>query len=114
MAAAPAVAERDALVAAAARLRAEVQRRIVGQGRLLHDALMALMAGGRALLVGVLGLAKTLMVRSLAEAVHLEFRRVQCTPDLVPSDSTATVILEEESATGARSSRFVRGPVFAN
>ena len=90
---------RDALVAAAARLRAEVQRRIVGQERVLDEILMSLIAGGHALLVGVPGLAKTLMVRSLAEAVHLEFRRIQFTPDLVPSDITGTEILEEDSAT---------------
>ena len=81
---------------------------------MLDEILMALIAGGHALLVGVPGLAKTLMVRSLAEAVHLEFRRIQFTPDLVPSDITGTEILEEDSATGARSFRFVRGPIFAN
>ncbi|HEX4681948.1 MAG TPA: MoxR family ATPase [Gemmatimonadaceae bacterium] len=114
MSAAPAVAQRDALVAAAGRLRAEVQRRIVGQEQVLDEILMALIAGGHALLVGVPGLAKTLMVRSLAEAIQLEFRRIQFTPDLVPSDITGTEILEEDSATGARTFRFVRGPVFAN
>jgi len=114
MSAAPAVQQRDALVAAAAHLRAQVQRRIVGQSQVLDEILMALIGGGHALLVGVPGLAKTLMVRSLAEAVHLEFRRIQFTPDLVPSDITGTEILEEDSATGARSFRFVRGPIFAN
>ena len=105
---------RDTLVSAAARLRAEVQRRIVGQERVLDEILMALIAGGHALLVGVPGLAKTLMVRSVAEAVHLGFHRIQFTPDLVPSDITGTEILEEDSATGTRTFRFVRGPVFAN
>src|SRR6478672_6211721 len=105
---------RDALIGAAARLRAEVQRRIVGQERVLDEILMSLIAGGHALLVGVPGLAKTLMVRSLADAVHLDFRRIQFTPDLVPSDITGTDILEEDSATGARSFRYVRGPIFAN
>ena len=75
---------------------------------------MSLIAGGHALLVGVPGLAKTLMVRSLAEAVHLDFRRIQFTPDLVPSDITGTEILEEDSVTGARNFRFVRGPIFSN
>src|SRR5690349_21775928 len=89
MTAAP-TAHREELVAAAARLRAEVQRRIVGQEQVLDEILMALIAGGHALLVGVPGLAKTLMVRSLAEAVHLDFRRIQFTPDLVPSDITGT------------------------
>src|SRR5881394_4492014 len=113
MAASPAI-DRDTLVGAAARLRTETQRRIVGQEHVLEEILMALIAGGHALLVGVPGLAKTLMVRSLAEAVHLEFRRIQFTPDLVPSDITGTEILEEDSASGARSFRFVRGPIFAN
>src|SRR6476619_7021110 len=111
---APPALDRDALVAAASRLRREVQRRIVGQERVLDEILMALIAGGHALLVGVPGLAKTLMVRSVAEAVHLDFRRIQFTPDLVPSDITGTDILEEDSATGARSFRYVRGPIFAN
>jgi len=111
---APPAHDRDALLDAATRLRAEVQRRIVGQERVLDEILMSLIAGGHALLVGVPGLAKTLMVRSLAEAVHLDFRRIQFTPDLVPSDITGTDLLEEDSATGARSFRFVRGPIFAN
>jgi len=108
------VADRDALVSAAARLRAEVQRRIIGQENVLDEILMSLIARGHALLVGVPGLAKTLMVRSLAEAVRLEFHRIQFTPDLVPSDITGTEILEEDAATGTRSFRFVRGPIFAN
>lgn len=75
---------------------------------------MALLAGGHALLVGVPGLAKTLMIRSVSEAMDLDFRRIQFTPDLVPSDITGTEIMEEDSATGARSFRFVKGPIFAN
>jgi MoxR-like ATPase len=116
MSAAPAaaVSQRESLLASASRLRSEVQRRIVGQEQVLDEILMSLIAGGHALLVGVPGLAKTLMVRSLSEAVHLEFRRIQFTPDLVPSDITGTEILEEDSATGGRSFRFVRGPIFAN
>jgi MoxR-like ATPase len=111
--AAPPAQDRDALLAAASRLRSEVQRRIVGQEQVLDEILMSLIAGGHALLVGVPGLAKTLMVRSLAEAVHLDFHRIQFTPDLVPSDITGTEILEEDSS-GGRSFRFVRGPIFAN
>src|SRR5512146_3153516 len=105
---------RDALLAAAARLRREVAKRIVGQERVVEEGLMAMLAGGHALLVGVPGLAKTLMIRSIAEAMRLEFRRIQFTPDLVPSDITGTDILEEDTATGARRFRFVQGPVFAN
>jgi MoxR-like ATPase len=110
----PAVAERERLLAAAARLRSEVARRIVGQERVVDEILMAIVAGGHALLVGVPGLAKTLLIRSVAEALRLDFRRIQFTPDLVPSDITGTEILEEDHATGARSFRFVRGPIFAN
>ena len=106
--------DRDALVASAVRLRAEVGKRIVGQRNALDEILIAMLAGGHALLVGVPGLAKTLMIRSVAEAFHLDFRRIQFTPDLVPSDITGTEILDEDSATGTRSFRFVRGPVFAN
>ena len=111
---APPAQDRDTLLAAAGRLRDEVHRNIVGQEHVLDEIVMSLIAGGHALLVGVPGLAKTLMVRSLAEAVHLDFRRIQFTPDLVPSDITGTDILEEDSKTGARSFRYVRGPIFAN
>jgi MoxR-like ATPase len=101
------------LVASVGRLRAEVGKRIVGQDAVLDEMLMALIAGGHALLVGVPGLAKTLMIKSLADAMRLDFRRIQFTPDLVPSDITGTEILEE-GPNGSRAFRFVRGPVFAN
>jgi MoxR-like ATPase len=91
-----------------------VGKRIVGQEAVLDEILMALVAGGHALLVGVPGLAKTLMIRSVAEAMALDFRRIQFTPDLVPSDITGTELLEEDTQTGHRAFRFVRGPVFAN
>ncbi len=96
------------------RLRREIARRIVGQDDVIDEVLMALLAGGHALLVGVPGLAKTLLVRSVAEAMRLEFHRIQFTPDLVPSDITGTEVMEEDSASGSRAFRFVRGPVFAN
>src|SRR5678815_1659911 len=105
---------REELLGAAARLRAEVARRIVGQEVVIEEILMALLAGGHALLVGVQGLAKTLMIRSVSEAMDLDFRRIQFTPDLVPSDITGTEIMEEDTATGSRSFRFVKGPIFAN
>ncbi|MBV6521038.1 MAG: hypothetical protein MNPFHGCM_01161 [Gemmatimonadaceae bacterium] len=75
---------------------------------------MAVLAGGHALLVGVPGLAKTLMIRSVADAMRLDFHRIQFTPDLVPSDITGTELLEEDTRTGARSFRFARGPIFSN
>jgi MoxR-like ATPase len=95
-------------------LREQVARRVVGQAHVVDEILMALLAGGHARLVGVPGLAKTLLVKSVAEAMRLEFRRIQFTPDLVPSDITGTEILEEDHGTGAREFRFVQGPVFAN
>jgi len=107
-------ASREELLEAASRLRAEVGKRIVGQEAVIVEILMALLAGGHALLVGVPGLAKNLMIRSVSEAMDLEFKRIQFTPDLVPSDITGTEIMEEDTATGSRSFRFVRGPVFAN
>ncbi len=107
-------AERDRILAGVAQLRGEVARRIVGQERVVEEILLALAAGGHALLVGVPGLAKTMMIRSVADALELEFRRIQFTPDLVPSDITGTEVMEEDSATHTRAFRFVRGPVFAN
>jgi MoxR-like ATPase len=105
-------AEVESLLADTERLRAQVRRRIVGQERVVEDVLVCLLAGGHALLVGVPGLAKTLLVRTLAEALELEFRRVQFTPDLMPGDITGTEVIEEDRATGRRAARFIRGPVF--
>ena len=79
---------------------------------MLDEVLVCLLAGGHALLVGVPGLAKTLLVRTLSEALELEFRRVQFTPDLMPGDITGTEVIEEDRATGRRAARFIRGPVF--
>ncbi|MEO7218687.1 MAG: MoxR family ATPase [Gemmatimonadaceae bacterium] len=106
--------DRAELLETAVRLRAEVAGRIVGQEKVLDEILMALLAGGHALLVGVPGLAKTLMIRSVAEAMRLGFRRIQFTPDLVPSDITGTEVMEEDAGSRARHFRFVQGPVFSN
>jgi MoxR-like ATPase len=101
----------------AARARAsiaeQVSRRIVGQAAVVDEMLVALFARGHCLFVGVPGLAKTLLVSTVAEALDLRFSRIQFTPDLMPSDITGTDILEEDPATGKRSFRFIRGPVFA-
>jgi MoxR-like ATPase len=105
--------DEEELTKSLADLRQQIGQRIVGQRDALDEILMALLAGGHALLVGVPGLAKTLMVRSVADAMHLDFRRVQFTPDLVPSDITGTEILEEDKS-GGRAFRFVRGPIFTN
>src|SRR5204862_348508 len=104
----------ERLAAARADLLGQVGRRIVGQHGVLDGILTAIFSGGHALLVGVPGLAKTLMVQTVAEALDLQFSRIQFTPDLMPSDITGTEIIEEDVATGKRGFRFVRGPVFAN
>ncbi|MDQ6926023.1 MAG: AAA family ATPase, partial [Candidatus Eremiobacteraeota bacterium] len=97
-----------------ATLRAQLARRVVGQEGVVEEILLAIVAGGHARLVGVPGLAKTLLVKSVAESMRLAFRRIQFTPDLVPSDITGTEVLEENTGTGKRAFRFVEGPVFAN
>ena len=102
------------LLDAVTRLRAQVARRIVGQEEVVEGILTAVLAGGHALLIGVPGLAKTLMVQTVAEALDLSFNRVQFTPDLMPSDITGTEIIEEDLTTGRRAFRFVQGPIFAN
>jgi MoxR-like ATPase len=96
------------------RLLAECGKVIVGQHDVLEQLLVAILARGHCLLVGVPGLAKTLMIRTLADGMNLSFNRVQFTPDLMPSDITGTEILTEDKATGGRTFRFVRGPIFAN
>ena len=95
-------------------LRTEIGKVIVGQRGTVDELLTAFLAGGHALLEGVPGLAKTLLIRTLAEAVHLSFRRIQFTPDLMPTDILGTEVLEEDHATGRRFFKFTRGPVFAN
>jgi len=94
-------------------LRREVTTVVLGQPAVVDELLLALLAGGHALLEGVPGLAKTLLVRTVAEATELSFRRIQFTPDLMPSDILGTEVLEEDQATGRRIFRFARGPVFA-
>src|SRR5438034_1811012 len=92
----------------------QIGRRIVGQDVIVDDLVAALLAGGHALLVGVPGLAKTLLVQTVAQALDLSFSRVQFTPDLMPSDITGTELLEEDHATGRRFFKFAKGPIFAN
>ncbi|MEM1304628.1 MAG: AAA family ATPase, partial [Planctomycetota bacterium] len=97
-----------------ARLKTELGKVIVGQDEVVNQLLIALFARGHCLLVGVPGLAKTLLIRSLADALDLGFNRVQFTPDLMPSDITGTELMQEDKATGTRAFRFVPGPLFAN
>ncbi|HTJ43140.1 MAG TPA: MoxR family ATPase [Kofleriaceae bacterium] len=95
-------------------LMAEIEKRIIGQRKVIEQLLTALFARGHCLFVGVPGLAKTLLISTLAEALNLSFSRIQFTPDLMPADITGTEVLEEDHATGRRAFRFIRGPVFAN
>jgi len=102
------------LARAVSELRRQVAQRIVGQDQVVDGVLTALLAGGHSLLIGVPGLAKTLLVSTIAEALELSFNRVQFTPDLMPGDITGTELVEEDPASGHRAFRFVPGPVFAN
>ncbi|HXB91926.1 MAG TPA: MoxR family ATPase [Puia sp.] len=95
-------------------LKNEIRKVIVGQEAIVEEILVAMLAGGHCLLEGVPGLAKTLMVRTLAQALDLTFRRIQFTPDLMPTDILGTEILEEDHATGRRFFKFNKGPLFAN
>jgi MoxR-like ATPase len=104
----------EALKNARERINGELRKVIVGQNEVVDLLLTALFANGHVLLVGVPGLAKTLLISSLARVLDLRFSRIQFTPDLMPSDITGTDILEEDQSTGKRAIRFIRGPVFAN
>ena len=104
----------QALLDAKERLRAEISKVIVGQDGIIKHVVVCLLARGHVLLVGVPGLAKTLLIRTLSEALDLSFSRIQFTPDLMPSDITGTEIIEEDHTTGKRAFRFVHGPIFAN
>lgn len=92
----------------------EIGKRIVGQREVVEQLLIALFARGHCLLVGVPGLAKTLMIRTLADALSLQFNRVQFTPDLMPADITGTEVIQEDKQSGTRAFRFLPGPLFAN
>ena len=98
----------------AAKMRKQIQQAIVGQDEVIEQLLIAIFAGGHALVVGVPGLAKTLLIRTIAQSLDLDFSRIQFTPDLMPSDMTGTEVIEEDRSSGSRHLRFVKGPVFAN
>ena len=99
--------KRDAMIG-------EIRKVIVGQDEVIEEVLIAMFAKGHCLLVGVPGLAKTLLIHTLAEILDLEFNRIQFTPDLMPSDITGTDILQEDPATGKRQFQFLKGPIFTN
>ncbi len=107
-------ADLHSLLGKLSQLKKEIQKVIVGQDAVIEEMIIALLAGGHCLLEGVPGLAKTLMVRTLSQAMSLSFRRIQFTPDLMPTDIIGTEILEEDHATGKRFFKFNKGPLFAN
>src|SRR5882762_6269538 len=104
----------DGLPDSIRRLEGEIGQVIIGQREVVRQIVIALLCGGHCLLRGVPGLAKTLLIKTLAQAVHLKFNRIQFTPDLMPSDIIGTEVIEEDRGTGRRDIRFIPGPVFAN
>lgn len=107
-------AEVDSLSQKLQALKAEIGKVIIGQEKTVSQLLITFLAGGHALLEGVPGLAKTLMIRTLADAIDLKFKRIQFTPDLMPSDILGTEILEEDHSTGRKFFKFNKGPIFSN
>jgi MoxR-like ATPase len=104
----------DRLTQAREQILREIRKIIVGQDDIIEQVLIALFVGGHALITGVPGLAKTLLIKTLAGVLDLKFKRIQFTPDLMPSDITGTDVIEEDLTTGRRSLRFIKGPIFAN
>ncbi|MAE67097.1 MAG: AAA family ATPase [Phycisphaeraceae bacterium] len=110
----PAVSPSSDVNASYHRLRTEVEKIVVGQRDVVEQLLLCLLCRGHAVLLGMPGLAKTLLISTLSRAMNLSFSRIQFTPDLMPSDITGTEVIEEDRGTGRREFRFVKGPVFAN
>src|SRR6188768_771216 len=108
------IALADKMNAAKQKIIAELGKLIVGQDDVVHQVLLTLFVGGNSLIVGVPGLAKTLLIRTLAQVLELKFNRIQFTPDLMPSDITGTDLVQEDSTTGRRQMVFAPGPIFAN
>jgi MoxR-like ATPase len=110
----PDVVALEDLRRAYAAIRSELAKAIVGQNAVIEELLIAILTGSHALLVGVPGLAKTLLISSIAQTLDLSFKRIQFTPDLMPTDITGTEVIHQDQATGERSFKFLKGPIFAN
>ena len=108
------VALADRLATSRKALLAELHKLIVGQDDVIEQVLLSLFVGGNSLIIGVPGLAKTLLIRAIAQALELKYSRIQFTPDLMPSDITGTDLVQEDPQTGKRELVFVPGPIFAN
>src|SRR5712672_2704807 len=102
------------LKAAHAAIKSELAKAIVGQQQVIDEILISIFTRSHALLVGVPGLAKTLMISTLAQTLHLSFKRIQSTPDLMPSEITGTEVIYQDQSTGERQFKFLKGPIFAN
>jgi len=96
------------------RIDAEIRKIIVGQAEVVDQVMMSMLSGGNSIITGVPGLAKTLLIATIAKVLHLDFKRIQFTPDLMPADITGTEIIEESKVTGKRERIFVKGPIFSN
>lgn len=96
------------------KIKTEISKVIIGQEQIINDLLVSLLARGHCLLVGVPGLAKTLLIKTVSEVLDLSFNRIQFTPDLMPGDITGTEIIDEDPVTRKRDFRFIKGPLFAN
>ena len=108
------IALADRMNAGRQQIVSELKKLIIGQDEVIGQVLMTLFVGGNSLIVGVPGLAKTLLIRTLAQVLDLKFNRIQFTPDLMPSDITGTDIIQEDATTGRRQMVFAPGPIFAN
>src|SRR6188472_249298 len=104
----------DAMAASYKKLKDEIGKVIVGQDKVIEAVMISIFCDGHALLMGVPGLAKTLMVSTLAQALELSFKRIQFTPDLMPSDITGSEVIQDDPATRQRMFKFLPGPIFAN
>src|ERR1043165_7764249 len=110
----PSQRDLDRVAEVAAKLEAQLAKAIIGQQKVIREILIAFLAGGHCLLRGVPGLAKTLLIKKLSQAVDLKFNRIQFTPDLMPSDILGAEVIEEDRSSGKRVIRFIRGPIFPN
>ena len=108
------IALADRLKAGVDQVNAELHKLIVGQEQVIEQVLLSLFAGGNSLIVGVPGLAKTLLINTIAQVLDLKFSRIQFTPDLMPSDITGTEVIQDDKATGRREFKFLAGPIFSN
>lgn len=108
------IASVQSMAEASKTIQQEISKAIIGQHDIIEQLLISLFSRGHCLLVGVPGLAKTLLIRTLSKSLNLSYNRIQFTPDLMPSDITGTEVIEDDVSTGKKQFRFVKGPIFSN